>query len=217
MRTSIRSTRTAGLVAAAALALVPAVAEAGTGGTSPTGAPASNPAATVPGSKAKLVNGAAVAPKRAPAKVKRVIAAANKIRTKPYVYGGGHGNWNDKGYDCSGAVSFALHGGKLLKAPLDSSGLAKWEEPGKGSWISVYGNPGTLTWSLPDSGSTPRTRAETGLAGARACARPPASSPCVIPRASRRRAPDQGFERPPPGGRSPFWDRYRLPSDFPIR
>ena len=132
----------AGLVATAALALVPAVAEAGTGGTSPDGTPASDPTATVPGSKAKLVNGAAVAPADAPAKVKRVIAAANKIRTKPYEYGGGHGNWNDSGYDCSGAVSFALHGGKLLKAPLDSSGLAKWEEPGKGSWISVYGNPG---------------------------------------------------------------------------
>ena len=132
----------AGLVATAALAMVPAVAEAGTGGTSPTGSPASNPDATVPGSKAKLVHGEAVAPADAPRAVKRVIAAANKIRTKPYKYGGGHGKWRDKGYDCSGAVSFALHGARLLRSPLDSSGLAKWEESGEGSWISVYGNPG---------------------------------------------------------------------------
>jgi cell wall-associated NlpC family hydrolase len=139
VRNPIRSSRTAGLAALATLALVPATAEAGTGGTSPEGTPASAP--TVPGGKAKLVNGAAVAPANAPIEVKRVIAAANKIDDKPYKYGGGHGNWNDTGYDCSGASSYALHGGGLLDAPLDSSGMAKYGEPGKGRWISVYGAP----------------------------------------------------------------------------
>ena len=58
-----------------------------------------------------LVGGRAVPPSNAPAAVRKVIAAANKIRTKPYIWGGGHGRWWDRGYDCSGAVSFALHGG----------------------------------------------------------------------------------------------------------
>ena len=52
--------------------------------------------------------------------MKKVIAAANKIRTKPYIYGGGHGRWWDRGYDCSGAVSFALHGGNLITSPMPS-------------------------------------------------------------------------------------------------
>jgi cell wall-associated NlpC family hydrolase len=99
------------------------------------------PAPTVPGAKAKLINGSAVAPEDAPQEVKDIIAAANKIDNKPYIYGGGHGSFKDKGYDCSGAVSFALHGADLLDTPLDSSSLAKWGEPGAGQWVSVYGAP----------------------------------------------------------------------------
>lgn len=95
----------------------------------------------MPGKKAKLVNGKAIPPKSAPARVVRVIEAANRIRNKPYVYGGGHGSWQSRGYDCSGAVSYALHGGRLLSAPLDSSGLAKWGSRGTGRWITVYGAP----------------------------------------------------------------------------
>jgi len=70
-----------------------------------------------------------------------VIAAANHIRNKPYVYGGGHGSWRDNGYDCSGSVSYALHGGRLLRSPLDSSGFMRWARGGKGHWITVYSNP----------------------------------------------------------------------------
>ena len=68
-----------------------------------------------------------------------MIAAANKIRNKPYKYGGGHRRWKDRGYDCSGAVSYALRGAKLVSSPLDSSGLARWGKKGKGKWITVYG------------------------------------------------------------------------------
>jgi hypothetical protein len=139
---SIKTARRAGTVAAAAcLAFVPAAtAQAGSGGLGPDGT--STDEATVPGAKAKIVDGGqAVAPADAPRKVKRVIAAANKIEDKPYKYGGGHGSFNDKGYDCSGAVSYALHGGGLLDAPLPSGSLAKWGERGKGKWISVYGAP----------------------------------------------------------------------------
>src|ERR1700761_8001761 len=75
---------------------------------------------TVPGAKATMIGGRAVAPAGAPAMVKRVIAAANHIRLTPYIWGGGHGSWISSGYDCSGAVSYALHGGKLLTTPLTS-------------------------------------------------------------------------------------------------
>jgi hypothetical protein len=71
-----------------------------------------------------------------------VIAAANKIRSKPYVWGGGHGRWWDRGYDCSGAVSFALHGGRFLSSPLPSGPMESWGEAGEGRWITVYANAG---------------------------------------------------------------------------
>jgi hypothetical protein len=81
----------------------------------------------------------AVAPANAPEEVKQAIAAANKITDKPYKYGGGHGDFEDSGYDCSGAVSYALHGAGLLDRPLDSSGFMSWGESGAGEWITVYG------------------------------------------------------------------------------
>jgi peptidoglycan hydrolase-like protein with peptidoglycan-binding domain len=74
--------------------------------------------------------------------VARVIAAANRIATTPYEYGGGHRSFHDTGYDCSGSVSYALHGGGLLSSPLDSSGLMHWGSPGRGKRITVYANPG---------------------------------------------------------------------------
>ena len=135
MRRTSRIPRVAVLAALAAFALLPTAAAQAGGGLSTNSSP------TVAGSKAKLVNGKAVAPAEAPRRVQKVIAAANKIRNKPYKGGGGHGSWNDRGYDCSGAVSYALHGGRLLNTPLDSTGLSRYGQKGKGSWISVYGNP----------------------------------------------------------------------------
>ena len=125
---------------------------------------------TVPGAKAKLVEGVAVAPASAPAGVKKVIDAANRIRTKPYVWGGGHGRWWDKGYDCSGAVSYALRGAGLLSTPLDSTGLMSWGEAEIGKWISVFANAGHtyaviagLRWDTAGSvrGTGPRWYAST--------------------------------------------------------
>lgn len=95
---------------------------------------------TGPVGKARLVGTRAVAPANAPAMVKRVIAAANRIRTLPYIWGGGHGRWQDAGYDCSGAVSYALHGGRLLTSPLTSGSFETWGEAGAGRWITVYAN-----------------------------------------------------------------------------
>jgi len=72
--------------------------------------------------------------------VARVIAAADEIATRPYVYGGGHGSFESEGYDCSGSVSYALHGGGLLSAPEDSGELEGYGEPGPGRYITIYAN-----------------------------------------------------------------------------
>jgi hypothetical protein len=87
-------------------------------------------------------DGLAVAPADAPVEVQQVIAAANHIVGKPYRYGGGHGKWEDTGYDCSGSVSYALHGAALLKTPLDSTQFESWGDAGAGQWITVYANSG---------------------------------------------------------------------------
>ena len=84
----------------------------------------------------------ALAPAAAPQPVKDAIAAANRIVDKPYRYGGGHGRWEDSGYDCSGTVSYALHGAGLLDRPRDSTGLESFGRQGKGAWITVYANSG---------------------------------------------------------------------------
>lgn len=86
--------------------------------------------------------GDAVAPAGAPKEIVKVVKAANEINDKPYQYGGGHGQKKSKGYDCSGAVSYALSGGRFLKDPLDSSGLESWGKKGEGDWITVYANKG---------------------------------------------------------------------------
>jgi hypothetical protein len=98
---------------------------------------------TTPGAAAKLLpDGTAAAPADAPPQVQQAVWAANHIQDKPYVYGGGHKDFEDDGYDCSGTVSYMLHGGALLDSPLDSGSFMKWGQAGKGAWITVYTNPG---------------------------------------------------------------------------
>jgi cell wall-associated NlpC family hydrolase len=87
-----------------------------------------------------LLDGIALAPPAAPEKIKRAISAANTIVGRPYVWGGGHASWYSRGYDCSGAVSFALGGGGFLATPLDSTRLESWGAPGPGKWLTVYAN-----------------------------------------------------------------------------
>jgi hypothetical protein len=77
-----------------------------------------------------------------PLVVRRVIAAGNRIARAPYSYGGGHGNWDSGAYDCSGSVSYALHGGGLLDTALPSTAFMSWGEPGPGRWITVYATGG---------------------------------------------------------------------------
>jgi septal ring factor EnvC (AmiA/AmiB activator) len=101
------------------------------------------PAPLNPGQEAQVLSESeASAPASAPQAVQDVISAGNAIATTPYIWGGGHGSFESEGYDCSGAVSYALHGGGLLESPLDSTGLETWGEPGPGQWITVYANSG---------------------------------------------------------------------------
>jgi hypothetical protein len=131
---------------AALFVVIPARAEAST----PTGGTtyqASVPTATVPPATATPVpaatvgaDGQAVAPAGAPPQVAALIAAGNQIASLPYKYGGGHTDFVDTAYDCSGSVSFALHGAGLLDAMLDSTGLSLWGRSGAGRWITIYAN-----------------------------------------------------------------------------
>jgi cell wall-associated NlpC family hydrolase len=89
-----------------------------------------------------LANGVALPPLEAPEAVRQIIEAGNTIARSPYKWGGGHGKWQDTGYDCSGSVSFALAAAGLLDGPLASGPLMSWGEPGKGKWVTIYANPG---------------------------------------------------------------------------
>jgi len=128
-----------------------------------------------PNSTALLLTGVALAPPNAPEAVKGAINAANMIIGRPYVWGGGHGSFYSRGYDCSGSVSFALFGGGLIPRPLTSGDLEHWGAPGPGKWITVYANAGHtfaeiagLRWdTVGDAqGTGPRWHlAPTGTAG----------------------------------------------------
>jgi cell wall-associated NlpC family hydrolase len=136
-------TSTTGGSSTATTATVPAPAPSPTGVTEVTETAATpQPELLVPGSLARYVGGYAAAPMNAPAAVQQVIWTANEIIGLPYIYGGGHASFTSPGYDCSGTVSFALHGGNLLSTPMDSSEFEAWGSHGAGRWIAVFGNAG---------------------------------------------------------------------------
>jgi hypothetical protein len=108
----------------------------------PNATPNAKPQLLVPGSLARYVNGMAAAPMSAPAAVQEMIWAGNQIVGLPYIYGGGHASFESSGYDCSGTVSYALHGASLLVTPEDSSELESWGSHGIGRWVTVFSNPG---------------------------------------------------------------------------
>jgi hypothetical protein len=131
-------------VAAAAL-LVMALAGPASAGRSKTSGGAQFQPPPPPPEEATLLDGRVIAPASAPRRVKRVIEAANRLVEKPYIYGGGHKPFSsrlDRGYDCSGAVSYALYGGRFLRSPLPSGDLMDWGEDGPGQWITVYAHGG---------------------------------------------------------------------------
>jgi cell wall-associated NlpC family hydrolase len=112
-----------------------------------------------------LLDQTALAPPSAPDPIKGAISAANLIVDQPYRWGGGHAAWRSRGYDCSGAVSYALAGGGLVDRPLTSGQFMSWGAPGPGQWLTIYANPGHvyaviggLRWDTVGdaSGSGPR-------------------------------------------------------------
>ncbi|MEA2402957.1 MAG: hypothetical protein QOK00_3360 [Thermoleophilaceae bacterium] len=120
---------------------VPAFAGVAAAEPSPTSGGATFEPPPPPPEEATLVGGRVLAPASAPARVKKVIDAANRLVEKPYIYGGGHKPFSsrlDRGYDCSGSVSFALFGGRFLRSPLPSGALMSWGQDGPGQWITVY-------------------------------------------------------------------------------
>ena len=127
-------------------------------------------------------NGLVVPPPSAPPEVVRIIKAGNEIATKPYTYGGGHGNWTDSGYDCSGSVSYALHGAGLLDVALDSNGLAAFGKSGPGRWVSIMGNPQHAYMVV--AGVRFDTSSASRPATAGPLRAPRAGMPCAIPQGS---------------------------------
>jgi hypothetical protein len=121
----------------------PPAGQLASSGGSPVGVGGSaKPELLVPGVSARVVDGLAAAPMSAPATIQEIVWTANKIIGLPYVYGGGHASFTSAGYDCSGTVSFALHGGHLLSAPMDSSEFMGWGSGGVGAWVTIFTNPG---------------------------------------------------------------------------
>ena len=89
-----------------------------------------------------LPNGVALPPLEAPEAVKQIIEAGNGIARTPYIWGGGHGKWLDKGYDCSGSVSFVLASAGLLSASETSGQLMSFGDPGPGKWVTIFASDG---------------------------------------------------------------------------
>lgn len=113
-----------------------------TGGSPVAAAAEGKPQLLVPGATAHFVNGLAAAPMSAPPAVQQIIWSGNQIIGLPYIFGGGHASFTAPGYDCSGTVSFALHGASLLATPMDSSDFMHWGGGGIGQWVTVFTNPG---------------------------------------------------------------------------
>jgi hypothetical protein len=119
----------------------PGTTNGATGGSSAGLVGSAKPELLVPGVTARYVDGLAAAPMSAPAAVQEIIWTGNQIIGLPYIYGGGHASFTSPGYDCSGTVSFALHGAALLSTPMDSSEFMDWGGHGVGQWVTVFANP----------------------------------------------------------------------------
>ncbi len=119
-----------------------ASANVATGGSAVAPSAPAKPELLVPGTRARVVSGLAAAPMSAPAPVQQMIWTANQIIGLPYIYGGGHASFVSRGYDCSGTVSYALHGASLLSTPADSSEFMSWGGGGIGQWVTIFSNPG---------------------------------------------------------------------------
>ena len=117
-----------------------------------------------PEQNATLIDGLAIPAPGAPQAIVNLINAANRIAFDPYVYGGGHGSFNARGYDCSGSVSYVLHAAGLLATPLDSEQFLKYGLAGKGNWLTIYTNGPTHAY-IEIAGLWFDTAAQTAVNG----------------------------------------------------
>jgi hypothetical protein len=138
----VRPLRIGATVAIATLAVVASPTAAAPGPNKVECRPFSSPAQRTSATCGATIaaDGRAVPPPGAPPPVREVIEAANRISNRPYVWGGGHLSWRSRGYDCSGAVGYALHGAGMLGYTMVSGQLARWGEGGVGRWITIYAN-----------------------------------------------------------------------------
>ncbi|MDP0492197.1 MAG: peptidoglycan endopeptidase [Verrucomicrobiota bacterium JB023] len=86
--------------------------------------------------------GKALVAEDAPKRVKLLVEAANQLVGKPYKWGGGHGRFEDDGYDCSGAASYVLRKAGLMEGVKTSRGFLQFGRPGQGEWITVWARGG---------------------------------------------------------------------------
>ncbi len=137
--------------AASTLGALPSSSKASGAGEASASCPAgedagSIPLALTPGTQTKILpSGLAAAGEQAPAAVRGMVAAGNRLFGTVYLYGGAHGtslNTLQPAYDCSSAVSYVLHWGGVLgtTSALDSTGLAVYGDPGPGRYVSIYAN-----------------------------------------------------------------------------
>ena len=80
----------------------------------------------------------AAAPTGVPAAIYRAVKAANELQGKPYRWGGGHRSLYDRGYDCSGSVSYILFKAGLIRGPMTSRDFRNLGRPGPGRWLNIY-------------------------------------------------------------------------------
>ena len=132
--------------------------------------------------------------------MRQIIEAGNSIARTPYKWGGGHGKWQDTGYDCSGSVSFALAAAGLLEGPLASGPLMSWGKPGRGKWVTIYSNPGHVYLEVAGIRFDTSGARATGSRWQNELRRTPASSPAIRP-ACRHAAPGVPTPSCPRGGR----------------
>ena len=148
-----------------------------------------------------------------------MVAAANAIATRPYEYGGGHGSFDDTGYDCSGSVSYVLHAMERLDVPADSSELMSYGEPGPGEHVTVYANPSHAYMVIDGPhASTPRAARRTARAGSLRHGRAPATWRATPPVSSGYTLPGVDVEQLKERSRAQ-WSRGNYPAlaDAPRR
>jgi hypothetical protein len=114
----------------------------------------------------------AFAPQGVPLAVHEIVDAANQLQRKPYVWGGGHRTYWDRGYDCSGSISHVLASAGLIDRPITATQFKRYGDPGPGRYITLYMNNGHVFMSVcglrfdtselhDDRGKGPRWRPES--------------------------------------------------------